>query len=111
MITDVWDGCAVYRSEDAVNWTRQSGPNLLQQPGMGADDRVKGGHPDVLVNGDRAFLVYFTHPGRSDPRGPADTGEQRRSSIQIAELQYVDGVISCDRDASTYVQLQAPGES
>jgi GH43 family beta-xylosidase len=108
MITDVWDGCAVYRSDDALNWTRQQGPNLLQQPGTGADDQVKGGHPDVVINGDRAYLVYFTHPGRTDPRGPADTTDQRRSSIQLVELRHEDGRLTCDRDAPTYVQWAAP---
>jgi GH43 family beta-xylosidase len=108
MITDVWDGLAVYRSEDALNWTRQPGDNLVQRPGHGVDDGVKGGHPDVVVNADRAFLFYFTHPGRNDPRGPADGYEQRRSSIQVVELHEKDGQLTADRDAPTYLRLRAP---
>ena len=38
--------------------------NLLEKSGKGADDKVKGGHPDVVVSNDRAFLFYFTHPAR-----------------------------------------------
>lgn len=107
MITDVWDGLAVYRSDDTLSWTRQSGGNLLQQPGRGKDDGVKGGHPDVVVDAatDRAYLFYFTHPGRTDPRGTADTPAQRRSVIQVVELHEEGGRLSCDRDAPTHIQL------
>jgi GH43 family beta-xylosidase len=108
MITDVWDGLAVYRSDDALRWTRQPGPNLLQHPGRGADDQVKGGHADVVVNRDRAFLFYFTHPGRRGPQAGADGYEQRRSSIQIVELFHHQGRLSCDRDAPTRLRLVAP---
>ena len=63
MVVDVWNGLSVYRSKDALTWQLQKG-NLLEKPGKGIDDQVKGGHPDVVVSGDRAFLFYFTHPGR-----------------------------------------------
>jgi len=105
MITDVWRGLAVYRSDDGQTWTRQQGGNLLEQPGEGADDQVKGGHADVVVSGDRAFLFYFTHPGRRGVDEKKDTSEQRRSSIQVVELKYQDGLLSCDRNAPTYVRL------
>jgi GH43 family beta-xylosidase len=108
MITDVWDGLAVYRSPDALRWTRQPGGNLLQQPGRGADDAVKGGHADVLVNHDRAFLFYFTHPGRTGSRAADDDYAQRRSSIQVVELFYQDGRLTCNRDAPTRLRLAAP---
>ncbi len=108
MITDVWQGLAVYRSEDALTWTRQSGANLLATPGRGEDDRVKGGHPDVVLSGDRAFLFYFTHPGRTDPASRTDGYEQRRSSIQVVELFEDAGRLLCDRDAPVYVRLDPP---
>ena len=107
MITDVWRGLAVYRSEDALHWVRQAGGNLLQQPGQGTDDQVIGGHPDVVVSGDRAFLFYFTHPGRR-PGAPKGELEQRRSSIQVVELKHADGKLSCDRDEATKIKLVAP---
>lgn len=106
MITDVWNGLAVYRSDDARTWIRQPGANLLAQPGAGPDDGVKGGHADVLVSGDRAYLVYFTHPGRV-PGATGDGYEQRRSSLQVVELYERDGLLTCDRDAPTYVRWQA----
>ena len=107
MIVDVWQGLGVYRSEDCVNWTRQK-YNLLQEPGTGLDDQVKGGHPDVVVNEGRAFLFYFTHPGRRGADENKNGYEQRRSSIQVVELQYKDGEISCDRNQPTLLYLKPP---
>jgi sucrose-6-phosphate hydrolase SacC (GH32 family) len=95
MVTDVWQGLGVYRSADALNWKRQPG-NLLQEPGKGEDDRAIGGHPDVVVSGERAFLFYFTHP---DGKGT------RRSSIQVVELASDGQVLRAERDAATRVML------
>jgi GH43 family beta-xylosidase len=95
MITDVWQGLGVYRSSDALNWKRQA-DNLLQQPGKGEDDRAIGGHPDVVVSGERAFLFYFTHP---DGKGT------RRTSIQVVELSTDGQTLRADRDAATRIKL------
>ncbi|MBD3265947.1 family 43 glycosylhydrolase [bacterium] len=105
MIVDVWHGLGVYRSTDGETWTRQK-ENILQKPGTGLDDKVQGQHPDVVVSGDRAFLFYFTHPGRRGPNAREDKYEQRRSSIQIVELEYKDGKITCDRNCPTHVCLK-----
>lgn len=105
MITDVWQGLAVYQSDDLSNWQRIPG-NLLEQPGSGPDDQVKGGHPYVVVSNDRAYLFYFTHPGRIDSIPESDWYEKRRSSIQVVELKYENGQIVCDRDAPTFIELQ-----
>lgn len=107
MAVDIWDGLRFYRSEDALTWERQP-HDLLKAPGRGADDGVQGGHPDVVVSGDRAFLFYFTHPGRRGPDANKDGYEQRRSSIQVVELQFQDGWLTCDRDAPTYLDLEPP---
>lgn len=106
MLVDLWRGLGVYRSDDFENWTAQP-ENLLAQPGRGVDDGVNGGHPCVVVSGDRAFLFYFTHPGRAGTIKPEnkDSLELRRSSIQVVELREKDGVLSCDRDAPTIVTL------
>lgn len=105
MITDVWKGLALYQSDDLLTWKRIPG-NLLQEPGKGEDDMVKGGHADVVVCNDRAYVYYFTHPGRRDGVDPNDTTEQRRSSIQVVELKMVDGQVVCNRDETTYVKLK-----
>jgi len=108
LIVDRWaEGLAVYRSTDANDWTRQS-EALLVTPGTGADDMVHGGHADVVVSGDRAFLFYFTHPGRR-PGAPRTDTEQRRSSIQVVELKYADGRLTCDRNQPTHIRLTPPG--
>lgn len=104
MIVDQWEGLGVYRSTDASAWEKQPN-NILAQPGQGQDDQVKGGHADVVVSGDRAFLFYFTHPGRRGDGADRDTTEQRRSSIQVVELQFADGWLTCDRDLPTRIRL------
>ncbi|MBN2105617.1 family 43 glycosylhydrolase [bacterium] len=110
MITDVWQGLACYRSSDLTHWQRIPG-NLLQTPGTGLDDGVKGGHADVIVNQDRAYLFYFTHPGRVESVPETNSYEKRRSSIQVAELRYENGRITCDRNASVIINLKPPEEN
>lgn len=103
MIVDNWCGLAVYQSDDLKNWTRQP-ENILAEPGIGADDNVIGGHCDVVVSGDRAFIFYFTHPGRI-PDADKSTADYRRSSIQVAELLFENNLIVCHRDNPTYINL------
>lgn len=107
MIVDQWKGLGVYRSDDALSWEPQP-TNLLANPGKGLDDKVMGGHPDVVVSGDRAFLFYFTHPGRRGEDAKKDSTEQRRSSIQVVELKLENGWLTADRDETTYIYLKAP---
>jgi beta-xylosidase len=110
MVVDVWSGLSVYRSKDALNWQLQKN-NLLEKPGKGLDDKVKGGHPDVVVSGDRAYLFYFTHPGRKGPDANKDTYEQRRSSIQVVEMEFRDGWLKCGRDKPTRILLKPPARA
>ena len=112
MIVDNWDGLGVYSSQDLKNWERQP-ENILQKPGKGEDDTTKGLHADVVVNDDRAYIFYFTHPERvpSEDGGAGsanDSYEVRRSSVQVAELEYRDGIIVCDRDKPVYINLKHP---
>ena len=96
MIVDEWHGQQVYRSEDLKNWTRQEGTTLLGVPGRRRDDAAFGRHADVVVQGDRAFIIYFTHPGGDTDH---DKGTSlKRTSVQVAELEYVEGKIVCDRN-------------
>ena len=105
MIVDVWKGLGVYSSDDAQKWTRQA-KNILEEPGHGPDDTAKGQHADVVVSGDRAFLFYFTHPGRQSDRRAGNEYDQRRSSIQVVELELKDGIITCDRDIPTHILMK-----
>ena len=110
MVVDNWQGLGVYSSTNALNWQRQE-RNLLDIPGEGVDDQVKGGHPDVVVSGDRAFVFYFTHPGRRGAGERRDAYDQRRSSIQVVELEYKDGMLTCDRDKPCHVKLMPPAQA
>lgn len=78
MITDCWDGLAVYSSEDFTHWRRQE-CNLLRDGGD------LGHHADVLVSGEKAYIFYFTHQAN-----------QPNTIVQRAELTIRDGRICCD---------------
>ena len=109
MLVDTWKGLGVYRSDDLDTWSQQ--PSLLlDRPGNGADDGVNGGHAGVVVNGDRAYCFYFTHPGRAGTITPQDKDslELRRSSIQVVELREHDGWLTANRDEPTELRLAAP---
>ncbi|HJX71418.1 MAG TPA: hypothetical protein VJ346_05680 [Bacteroidales bacterium] len=72
----------------------------------GAADKVIGGHPDVLISRGRAFVFYFTHPGRTIENKGQDNYQTRRSSIQVAELEMVNGQITCNRDKPVCIKLR-----
>jgi sucrose-6-phosphate hydrolase SacC (GH32 family) len=104
MVVDHWNGIGVYSSDDAVKWERQEAM-LLDVPGKGEDDGVVGNHCDVVVRGERAWMFYFTHPGRRGADAKEDGPGQRRSSIQVVELEIKDGKMVCDRDGEIRVAL------
>lgn len=107
MLVDLWKGLGAYRSDDLLHWTPQDS-DLLAVPGVGSDDGVIGGHPGVYVSGERAFLFYFTHPGRKGTPVDKDALDLRRSSIQVVELSEANGQLSCNRDAPTRIRLTPP---
>ncbi|MCC9135576.1 glycosyl hydrolase [Pontibacter silvestris] len=105
MVIDAWKGLQVFKSDDLLTWQAQE-ERLLEAPGKGTDDQAIGGHADVVVNGDRAYLFYFTHPGRvkSNP-APDNSTAAKRSVIQVTELEYSNGNLACNRDKPTYINL------
>jgi hypothetical protein len=109
LIVDQWRGLGVFRSDDGEHWEAQK-ENLLETPGQGNEDQVQGQHADVVV-GDRAYLFYFTHPGRRGASAAASGTEQRRSSIQVVELQLKNGWLACDRDRPTAIDLVPPAQN
>ena len=112
-IIDEWNlgyvGLHCDESDDATNWTYN--PSILNTPGMRPDDNDQGRHCDVVVVDDRAFIVYFTHPGRVYASNGVEieenTWEYKRSSLQMAELELVDGKIVCDRDKYSVQRLNS----
>lgn len=101
LITDEWRGIGVYRSADANKWERQK-EILLRDPGQRTDDNNYGGNPYTIVQNGRAYIIYHSHPGwlheKVDFWQEADTYEQRRSVMQIAEFEFVDGWLSVNRN-------------
>ena len=108
LIKDPDSGLDVYRSEDLESWTYQG--KILDHPGQRNSDGAIGKHPDVVVCGERAFIIYFTHPYGQD--FPARDGilplPARHSVIQAAELEVRDGRLSCDRDRPFLMRLTPP---
>jgi hypothetical protein len=102
MVVDNWAGLGVYRSRDMLTWEKQEN-RLLEEPGIGSEDGAIGQHPDVVVAGDRAYIYYFVHPGRLNKE---DGYEKRRSLIQVAELNFENGWLTCDRNRDTVVELK-----
>jgi len=105
MVIDSWNGLTVFKSADLVHWDKQEA-RILEQPGTGIDDKVKGGHADVVVDGDKAYIIYFTHPGHTPDNKGVDNYETRRSVIQIAELKLESSIITVNRDADVYIDLK-----
>lgn len=108
MIVDVWRGMEIYRSDDLVHWNKQIN-RILEEPGTGKDDAGIGGHCDVVVNDNRAYVFYFTHPGRTriSPALP-NSPDAKRSVIQVVELKYSNGQLTCDRNQPTLIHLKKP---
>ncbi len=106
MIVDAWKGMEIYSSTDLQNWKKQT-TRILEEPGTGVDDQAIGGHCDVVVNDGKAYIYYFTHPGRKkDKPSPKNSFDDKRSVIQMAELDYNDGLITCDRNLSVTHSLK-----
>ena len=115
MIVDAWKGMEVYSSDDLLAWKEQSS-RILEQPGKGKDDQAIGGHCDVVVNNGKAYVFYFTHPGRrKDNPATKNSFDDKRSVIQLAELKYSNarpddpvgrGEITCDRNEEVTIKLK-----
>ncbi|MEY2916693.1 MAG: hypothetical protein RIS73_407 [Bacteroidota bacterium] len=108
MVVDAWKGMEIFSSTDLLNWKKQV-TLILENPGKGKDDQAIGGHCDVLVNDGKAYVYYFTHPGRSKAN-PAARGsfDDKRSVIQITKLEYSNDTVTCDRDKPVIIKLKKP---
>ncbi len=104
LLVDRWRGMGVLRSDDLARWTEQPG-TILDSPGTRPDDADIGRHGEVVVQGPHAYLFYFTHP--SGPKDHVEPGKHR-SSLQVAELELVDGRIACDRNKPFGLDLGPP---
>lgn len=102
LVADMWDGMAVYQSDNLTHWARQEG-NLLSVGGTRPGDNCRGHHADVLIVPGQAYIFYFVHPG-AGAYGYSGEDEvqpyaQRRSVLQVAQLTFSEGVLRCERNA------------
>ena len=101
LIVDEWHGQAIFRSTDAIHWTRQG--RMLDDPGTHPEDRRFARHADVVVSGDVAALFYFTHPGWAETETPAPlTHGERRTVVHVARLTVQDGTLVAERDVEPF---------
>ena len=102
MITDEWAGQRVYRSKDASEWEKQG--MILDKNGTRNQDSPTGAHADVVVAGNKAYIFYFTHPGRKVHfEGELDKDgcysySNKRTVIQVAEIILKNGTLDVIRD-------------
>ncbi|KRE92074.1 hypothetical protein ASG89_34020 [Paenibacillus sp. Soil766] len=61
----------------------------------------------LVVQGEEGYIFYFTHPGRIHGHHEDAGYVMRRSSIQVARLEVVNGVLICDRDQEFELHLGA----
>ena len=102
MVVDQWAGLAVYSSDDCDAWTLNN--VILDKASRRNEDTPSGAHADVIVVNDKAYIFYFTHPGRKTHMDcPMDSNgvvpyNLRRSSIQVAEMKVIENKMVCNRD-------------
>lgn len=111
LIKDPNSGLDVYRSADLGAWTYQG--KILDKPGTRNSDGTIGKHADVVVCGERAFIIYFTHPftEQAVERDGVSPFSNRHTAIQAADLEVVDGRLVCDRDKPFRIALTPPADS
>ncbi|KYG29534.1 glycosyl hydrolase [Alkalihalobacillus trypoxylicola] len=95
MVVDKWAGQAVYQSNDLETWTYNN--SVFADVGMREDDQTIGLHADVHISDDAAYIIYFTHPQRSEEVDP-QSYESKRTSIQVAKLEMKDHLLICNRN-------------
>tara|TARA_R110000868_G_scaffold82268_3_gene232413 strand:+ start:12340 stop:13359 length:1020 start_codon:yes stop_codon:yes gene_type:complete len=99
MLADEWHGMRVYRSKDLENWEKQG--LILDKASKRKDDSPMGAHGDVLVFDDKAYIFYFTHPGRKSHLQTDDSQSfynNHRTAIQVAPLVFENGTLISNRD-------------
>lgn len=105
LITDTHDGLLVYNSINSDHWHYQG--KVLKESGTRAMDSSRARHCSVMVKDGRAFIFYHVEPWRlykeDYPKGKyisvnKQPIKNRLSVLQMAELEYEDGQITCDRN-------------
>jgi hypothetical protein len=105
LIKDPNRGLDVYLSDDLDTWTYQG--KILDKPGTRNNDGTIGKHADVVVCGEKAYIIYFTHPfsEKAPDRDGVSPFSNRHTALQAAELEVIDGRLVCDRDKPFRMRL------
>ena len=99
-----YDGLRVYRSNDCENWERKH--NILNKPGRRTQDQGVGHHPEVIVNGEDAYIFYWV--GNT---GPLMYEGSQIGYLQVAKLGFREEQLTCDRDEEFELKLpRGPGD-
>lgn len=96
MLVDEWRGMGVFRSDDAVTWTRQGGPDDVVL-GAGSGPGGGFGHHGALVHdGTAAWFYFFGHVPGEGEAADADPAERRRCAVARAGVRVDDGRLRVD---------------
>jgi len=91
MIVDEWRGMGVYRSSDAVTWTRQGGEDAVILDAAPAGGL--GSHGAQVRHGDDLWFHYFARPEVGEPHA---AGEMRRSAVYRGRLVVREDALKID---------------
>lgn len=94
---------AVYRSKDAEHWDYQG--IIMYEPGTRFFDNTRARHPSVIIRDEKAFIVYHVQPFLEYNPDTHEAGNdiyQKLSFLQMAELEFKDGKLFCDRNKVLY---------
>lgn len=108
LITDPHNGLFVYKSADGEDWKFEG--TILREGGSRKFDTTMARHCSVAVKDGRAFIFYHVEPWRRYDLEKKKGKERvpifkqptmnRRSVLQMAELELLNGQVVCDRDKS-----------
>lgn len=97
LITDAWKGLDVYSSLEGESWKRVN-TGLLAECGV---DAGRGGHADILVQKDKAYILYFSHLEWKDKETQNSGWNaywRQRSALFMAQLTPTDEGLTADRN-------------
>lgn len=108
LLTDPHNGFFVYKSTDGEDWKFQG--TILKEGGDRKLDGSMARHCSVAVKDERAFIVYHVEPWRRYDLEKKKGNDRipiykqpvlnRRSVLQMAELEFLNGQLVCNRNKS-----------
>lgn len=113
LITDPHDGFIVYNSTNAKDWKFQG--TILKKGGDRKLDNSMARHCSVAVKDGRAFIFYHVEPWRRYDLEKLQVEKRQRifdqplqnreSVLQMAEIEFIDGKLICNRNKRLIVNI------